>query len=77
MSNPLYGMLNNQLPNNLGNLSNFMTNFNNFRQTLGNNPSQYAENLVKQMMSSGKISQEQFNQASQMASMIQQKMGIY
>lgn len=78
MSNPIFNMFNYSIPNNnLGNFSNFMNDFNKFRQSLGSNPAQYAENVVKQMVSSGKISQEQFNQATQMASMIQQNMNLY
>lgn len=81
MSNPIFNMFNYSIPNNnnnnLGNFSNFMNDFNKFRQSLGSNPAQYAENVVKQMVSSGKISQEQLNQATQMASMIQQNMNLY
>lgn len=80
MSNPLSSLFNgnqpNALPNGFGNLSNFMTNFNNFRQMLGNNPGQNAEQIVKNMVSSGRVSQEQLNQASQMATMIQKVTGL-
>ena len=82
MSNPLLNVFNpmgkvgTQLPGQFGNLSNFMNNFNSFRQMLGNNPGQNAEQLVRQMLSSGQISQEQFNQAKQLATTLQQVTGL-
>lgn len=77
MSNSIYNIFNNSSSTGFGNLSNFINNFNTFKQSLGNNPAQHAQNMVNQMISSGKISQEQFNQASQMASMIQKNLNLY
>lgn len=44
-------------------VSDFMTRFQQFQKTIQGNPQQ----MVQQMLNSGKISQEQFNQAVQMA----------
>ena len=66
MSNPLYGMMQNQMPNNL------MQRFNQFRQMFKGNPQQQ----VQQMLNSGKISQAQYNQAVQMAQQLQRMIGI-
>lgn len=64
MSNPLFGMMQNQMPNNL------MQRFNQFRQMFKGNPQQQ----VQQMLNSGKISQAQYNQAVQMAQQFQRMM---
>lgn len=77
MSSSIYNIFNNPLPNMFGNPANFMNDFNIFKQSLGSNPEQYAQNLVNQMVSSGKISQQQLNTASQMASMIQKNLNLY
>lgn len=50
-----------------GNMQNFMNQFNQFKQNFGNqNPQQ----MVQQLLDSGKMSQQQFNQLSQMANQI-------
>ena len=68
--------------NNFGNFQNFMTQF----QQLAANPAQYVvsnfgipqnmasnpDAIIQQLMSSGKISQEQYNSARNMANQIQQ-----
>ena len=77
MSSSIYNIFNSSLPNMFGNPANFMNDFNIFKQSLGSNPEQYAQNLVNQMVSSGKISQQQLNTASQMASMIQKNLNLY
>ena len=61
MSNPLFGMMQNQMPNNL------MQRFQQFRSTFRGNPQQQ----VQQMLQSGQISQEQYNRAVQMAQQLQ------
>ncbi len=69
----------NPLFNSLGsnnNTSSFLDNFNNFKQSLGNNPAQFAENQIKQMLNNGQISQQQFNQASQMATLLQKQFNL-
>lgn len=62
--NPLFQ----QLSNNKGSMGNLIQQFNQFKQTFSGNPQQ----MVQQMLSSGKISQEQYNQAVQMANQFQQ-----
>ena len=65
--NPLYNeMGNNNVPNN------FMSRFNQFRQNFKGNP----QEQVQQMLNSGKVSQEQYNRAVQMAQQFQKMFGI-
>ena len=54
-----------------GNMMNFMQSFNQFRQTFQGNPQQQIQN----MLNSGQISQEQYNQAVQKAQQIAQLFG--
>ena len=67
--NPLFNILNGgmQPPNPMINM---MTQLNQFRQTFQGNPKQQ----VQQLLNSGRMSQEQFNQLSQMATQIQNMM---
>ena len=51
-----------------GNMQNFMNQFNQFRQNFGSN--QDPQQVVQQLLDSGKMSQQQFNQLSQMANQI-------
>ena len=63
MNNPIYNMLGvNQ------NMQNIMAQFNQFKQTLSGDPRQQ----VQQLLNSGRISQEQYNQAVQTANFLQQ-----
>lgn len=67
--NPLFNILNSGLqPQNP--MLNMITQLNRFRQTFQGNPKQQ----VQQLLNSGKMSQEQFNQLSQMATQIQNMM---
>lgn len=69
--NPLFNLLNNRpLPGPLGNFQNFVQQFNAFRQGYSGNAQQDVQNLLN----SGQMTQEQFNQYSQMATQIQQMM---
>ena len=71
--NPLFNLLggNNQIQNSpLGNFMNFMSQFNQFKQSFNGN----AQQQVQQMLNSGRISQEQYNNAVQMVNQIQQFM---
>ena len=52
----------------MGNIANFLTQFNQFRSTFSGDP----EQQVKQLLQSGRMSQEQFNQLAQTANMLQQ-----
>jgi hypothetical protein len=57
----------NRLFQTMGGYQNFQQQFGNFAQQMGNqNPQQ----MVEQLLASGRMSQEQFNQLSQMANMI-------
>lgn len=59
--NPLYNLLSGKaLPNNVLNM---ITQFQDFKQNFKGDPKQ----MVQQMLNSGQISQEQYNQAVQMA----------
>lgn len=65
--NPLFNeMGNNNVPNN------FISNFQQFRQNFKGNP----QEQVQQMLNSGKVSQEQYNRAVQMAQQFQRMFGI-
>ena len=67
--NPLFNILNGGMqPQNP--MINMMTQLNQFRQTFQGNPKQQ----VQQLLNSGSMSQEQFNQLSQMATQIQHMM---
>lgn len=67
--NPLFNILNSGMqPQNP--MMNMMTQLNQFRQTFQGNPKQQ----VQQLLNSGRMSQEQFSQLSQMATQIQNMM---
>lgn len=71
MSNPLYGALGGgNMPGPFGNMQNMMRSFQQFKQTFQGDPQQ----TVQQMLNSGKITQDQFNMAQQMAQQFQQMM---
>lgn len=71
MSNPLYSMFGgmNAMPNN--GMMNLLQQFNQFRQNFNGDPRQQ----VQQLLNSGKVSQEQYNRAVQMANQLQRMMG--
>ena len=67
--NPLFNILNGGIqPQNP--MMKMMTQLNQFRQTFQGDPRQQ----VQQLLNSGRMSQEQFNQLSQMATQIQNMM---
>lgn len=66
MSNPLYKSMNNQTSNDL------VQRFNQFRQNFKGNPQQQ----VQQLLNSGRITQQQYNQAVQMANAFQRMLGV-
>lgn len=66
MNNPLYQQYNSSNPQ----ANNFIQRFNQFRQSFNGNPQQ----MVQQLMNSGRISQERYNQAVQMANQLIGKM---
>ncbi len=63
--NSLFNYFQPQQNNPMGNL---LTQFNQFRSTFSGNP----EEQVKQLINSGKMSQEQFNQLAQTANQLRQ-----
>ena len=69
MANSLYQALNGNM--NMGNMGDFMTRLQNFQRTIQGDPRQQ----IQQMLNTGQISQQQFNQAAQMATQIQRMMG--
>ena len=68
MSNPLMSGMP-QGP--MGNVQQLMQRFNQFRQSFQGDPRQQ----VQQLLNSGKVSQDAYNQAYQMAKQFQQMMG--
>lgn len=70
MSNPLFNMLGGAGPN-LGQMGNLIQQFQQFRQSFRGDPRQQ----VQQLLNSGRVSQEQYNQAVQMAQQLQRMMG--
>lgn len=68
MSNPLYNILNgNQMMNN-----NLIQQFNQFRRNFRGDP----RAQIQEMLNSGRISQEQYNQAVQKAQALQNMLGM-
>ena len=73
--NPLFNLFGGnqmQMSNNpVGNAFNMMQQLNQFRQNFHGNPQQQ----IQQLINSGRISQEQYNNAYKMAQQIQQMLG--
>ena len=67
MSNPLYKAMGGNQPNMMGDFQRFM------QQMQGRDPNQEIANLLQ----SGRISQQQLNQAQQMAQQMQGMMGMF
>ena len=69
MANQLFNMLgsNSKLPGPFGNMQNLMSRLNQFRQSFQGDPKQQ----VQQLLNSGRMSQDQYNKLSQMATQIQ------
>lgn len=63
--NPLYQAMMNALPNN--NATNLLQRFQQFRNTFRGNP----QEQVQALLNSGKVSQQQYQQAMQMAQQLQ------
>lgn len=68
MANNLYQQLNQNNPINPNNIAGMMKQFNEFRQNFQGDPQQ----MVQQLLNSGKMSQAQYNQLSQMANQFMQ-----
>lgn len=69
MPNPIYQQIGNAQPNN--GLAQIMQRFQQFKQTFSGDPRQQVQNLLN----SGKVSQQQYNQAVQIAQQMQRMMG--
>lgn len=65
MANPLFNSMGGA---NLGNMAGLIQQFQQFKQNFQGNPQQQ----VQQLLNSGKVSQEQYNKAVQMAQAFQQ-----
>ena len=66
MSNPLFQLLGNQqMP--LGNMQQLIQQFNQFKNTFKGNPQQQ----VQQLLNSGRVTQEQYNNAVRIAQSLQ------
>lgn len=66
MSNPLFQMMGQQMPQN-----SLIQRFRQFQQNFHGDPRQQ----VQQMLNSGRITQDQYNQAVQMANQLQRMLG--
>lgn len=74
MANPIFQRFNQPSPaqaNPLGNMMNLMQQFNQFRSSFKGDP----RKQVQQLLDSGQMSQEQFNQLSEMAKQFQAMFG--
>ena len=69
--NPLFNMFGNQSQGPFSNMSNVINEFNKFQSTFQGDPKQQVQGLLD----SGKMTQEQFNQLSSMAQMLQPFLG--
>lgn len=65
--NPLFNMFGGAMPNGMGNMGNIIQQFQQFKNNFRGDPRQQ----VQQMLNSGRVTQEQYNQAVQMANMLQ------
>lgn len=70
MADLLYNTLGGNTSNQFGNIPNFVQRLNQFSQTIQGDPKQQ----VQQLLNSGQMSQQQYNQLSQMATQIQKMM---
>ena len=68
MSNPIFNALGGAMPNGMGNMGKMIQDLNQFKAMFKGDPKQQ----VQQLLNSGKVTQEQYNQAVQMANQIQQ-----
>ena len=67
MANPLLNMLNTANNSGLNNMSNMIQQFMQFKNSFTGNP----QEQVQSLLNSGKMTQDQFNQLSQMAKQIE------
>lgn len=69
MSNPLFNMFGNSQ---FGNMTGLVQRFAKFKQVFNGDPRQQ----VQELLNSGKVTQEQYNQAVQQAKALQKMLGI-
>ena len=69
MTNPIYQQMGSGMPNN--GMTQMMQRFQQFRQAFTGDPRQQVQNLLN----SGKVSQQQYDAAVQMANQLQRMMG--
>lgn len=67
MSNPLFNMMGQQMPQ----MGGLMQKFQQFRKMFQGDPGQQ----IQQLMNTGRINQQQYNQAVQMAQQLQRMLG--
>lgn len=70
MNNPIYEELNRK--SEINQSSDFLTRFNQFRRSFAGNP----QEQVQALLSSGKVSQAQYNRAVQIANQLRKIMGV-
>lgn len=71
MSNPLYQQMGNAVLPGMDNMQNLLQQFQKFQQTFSGDPRQQ----VQQLLNSGRVSQQQYDRAVQMAQQLQRMMG--
>lgn len=69
MNNPLFQQMGGGMPNN--GMAHMIQRFNQFRQQFNGDPRQQ----VQQLLNSGRVSQQQYNDAVQMANQLQRMIG--
>lgn len=70
MSNPLFDVLGKAIPSGMGQMGNIIQQFQQFKNNFRGDPRQQ----VQQLLNSGKVTQEQYNRAVQLANQLQQMM---
>lgn len=72
MSNPLFNLMGNQMNlGNMGNIGNLLQQFQQFKSTFSGDPREQ----VQQLLNSGKVTQNQYNNAVQMAQAFKKMLG--
>lgn len=71
MANPLYNMMGGGMPNGMPGMGNIIQRFQQFRQTFQGDPRQQ----IQQLMNSGKVSQQQLDNAIKTAQQLQKIIG--
>lgn len=72
MNNPIYQQFGNAMPQGAGNMGDFMQRFQQFRQAFSGDPRQ----RVQQLLNEGKVTQDDYNRAVQMANQLQKMLKL-